>query len=155
MVLEKTLENPLDCKEIQPVHPKGNQSLKFIGRLGAGTETPITWTTWCKELIHWKDPDAGQDWRQEKGTTEDELVGWHHILIGHEFEQAPVVGDGLGSLVCCSPWGGKESDMTEPNWYSNKNISKIKEEWRKQREGHRSRRKSIWKYLLIYWMPTI
>ena len=87
VVLEKTLEGPLDCKEIQPVHPKGNQSWMFIGRTDAEAETPVLWPLDVKNWLIWKDPDAGQDWRQEeKGTTEDEMAGWHHQLNGHEFE---------------------------------------------------------------------
>ena len=118
VVLEKTLESPFDCKEIQPVHPKGNQSWIFIGRTDAEAETPNTLATWCKEWTHWKRPWC---WERLKmggeGTTEDELVGWYHRLNGRGFEQAPVVGDGQGSLVCCSPWGCKESDMPEwLNW---------------------------------------
>ena len=110
-VLEKTLESPLDCKEIQPVYPKGNQSWIFIGKTDAEAETPKNW-------LIWKDPDAGKNWRwEEKGMTEDEMVGWHHRLDGHEFEQALRVGDGQGSLACCSPWGHKELDTTEwLNW---------------------------------------
>ena len=116
MVLEKTLESPLDCKEIKLVHPKGNQPWIFIGRTDA--EAPILWPPDVNNWLIGKDPDAGKDWRQEeKGTIEDEMVGWHHQLDGHEFEQAPGVGDRQGSLVCCSPWGRKESDMTEQlNW---------------------------------------
>ena len=114
----KTLESPLDCKEIQPVNPKGNQSWIFIGRTEAGAETeaPILWTPDGKNCLIGKDPDAGKDWRQEeKGLTEDEMVGWHHQLDGREFEQTPRVG--RGSLACCSPWGRKESDTTELlNW---------------------------------------
>jgi len=118
MVLEKILESPLDCKETQPVNPKGDQSWVFIGRTDAKAETPILWPPDVKNWLIGKDPDAGQDWRQEeKGTTEDEMVGWHHWLNGHEFEEAPGVGDGQRGLVCCSPWGCKESDMTEQlNW---------------------------------------
>ena len=118
VVLEKTLESPLDCKEIQPVHPKGNQFLVFIGRTDVEAETPILWPTDAKNWRTGKDPDAGKDWRQEeKGTTEDEMVGWHRWLDGPEFEQALGVGDGQGSLVCCSPWGRKESDMSKRlNW---------------------------------------
>ena len=112
VVLKKTLESPLDCKEIQPVHPKGNQSWIFIGRTDAEAETPILWPPDAKNWLIWKDPDAGKDWRrEEKGMTEDEMDGWHHWLNGHESEQAPEVGDGQGSLGC--PWGRKESDMTE------------------------------------------
>ena len=103
-------------KEIKPVNPKGNQSWIFIGRTDVETETPILSPPDAKNWLPGKDLDAGQDWRQEKGMTEDEMVGWHHWL-GLEFEQAPGIGDGQGSLACCSPWGCKESDMTEPlNW---------------------------------------
>ena len=118
VVLEKTLESPLDCKEIQPVHPKGNQSWIFIGRTDAEAETPTLWSPDVKSWLTGKDPDAGKDWRQEeKGKIEDEVVGWHHLLNGHEFDQTLEVGDGQGSLVCCSPWGLKESDTTEQmNW---------------------------------------
>ena len=116
-VLEKTLESPLDCKEIQPIHPKGNQSRIFIGRTDVEAETPILWPHDTKSRLIREDPDTGKDWRQEKGTTEDEMVGWHHRHGGHEFEQALGVGDGEGSLVCCSPWGHQELDMTEQlNW---------------------------------------
>ena len=118
VVLEKTLESPLDCKEIQPVHPKGNQSCVFIVRTDVEAETPILWPPDAKSWLIWKDPDAGKDWGQEeKGTTEDEMVGWHHQLNGHGFGWSPGVGDGQGGLVCCSSWGHKESDMTEwLNW---------------------------------------
>ena len=116
-MLEKTLESPLDCKEIQPVHPKGNQSWVFIGRTDAEAETPILWPPDAKSWLIWKDPDAGKDWGQEKGTTEDEMVGWHHRLNGHGFGWTPGVGDGQGGLVCCSSQGRKESDTTEQvNW---------------------------------------
>ena len=109
-------QSPLDCKEIKPVHPKENQSWIFIGRTDA--DTLILWPPDEKNWLTRKDPDAGKDWRQEeKGTTEDEMVGWHHWLNGREFEQASGVGDGQGSLVCCSPWDRKESDTTEwLNW---------------------------------------
>ena len=118
VVLEKTLKNPLDCKEIQPVHPKGNQSWIFIGGADAEAETPILWPPDVKNWLTGKDPDAGKDWRQEeKGMTEDEMVGWHHQLYWHEFEQALGAGDGQGGLACCSPWGCKESDTTQQrNW---------------------------------------
>ena len=119
VVLEKTLKSPLDNKDIQPVHPKGNQSWIFTGKTDAEAETPILWPPDVKNWLLGKDPDARKDWRQEKkGTTEDEMVGWHHWLDGHEFEQALGDGDEQGSLVCCSPWGHKESDMTE-RLYSN------------------------------------
>ena len=115
-LLEKTLESPLDSKEIQPVHPKENQSWIFSGRIDA--EAPVLWPPDGKNWLIWKDPDAEKYWRQEeKGTTEDETVGWHHRLDGHEFEQAPGDGDEQGSLACCSPCGHKESDTTEwLNW---------------------------------------
>ena len=118
VVLEKTLESPLDCKEIQPVHPKGNQSWIFIGRTDAEAETPILWPHDGKNWHIWKDPESGKDWRREqKGMTEDELVGWHHWLNGHEFKWTLGVGDGLGGLACCNPWGHRELDMTEQlNW---------------------------------------
>ena len=118
VVLEKTLESPLDCKEIQPVHPKGNQFWICIGKTDVEAETPKLWSPDVKNQLTGKDPDAGTDWRQEeKGMTEDEMVGWHHQLDGHEFEQALGVGDGQGSLACCNSWGHKESDTTEQlNW---------------------------------------
>ena len=108
------LLSPLDCKEIKPVKPKGNQSWIFIGRTDAKAEALVLWPPDVKNCLIWKDPDAGKDWRQEEeGTSEDEMVGWHHQLNGHEFEQTPGVGDGQGTLACCSQWGCKESDMTE------------------------------------------
>ena len=111
MVLEKTLESPLDCKEIQLVHPKEGQSWVFTGRTDVEAETPIFWPPDAESWLIWKDPDVGKDWRwEEKGITEDEMVGWHHWLNGHEFEQVLGVGDGQGSLTGCSPWGHKESD---------------------------------------------
>ena len=112
VVLEKTLESPLDCKEIQPVHPKGDQSWVFFGRNDAKAETPV------KSWLIGKDSDAGRDWGQEeKGTTEDEMAGWHHRLDGREFDWTPGVGDGQEGLACCSSWGHKESDTTERlNW---------------------------------------
>ena len=118
LTLEKTLESPSDCKEIKPVNLKGNQSWIFIGRTDAEAEAPILWPPDAKNRLIGKDPDAGKDWRQEKkGTTEDEIVGWHHQFNGHEFEQAPGVGDRQGSLACCSPWGRKQPDTTERlNW---------------------------------------
>ena len=106
VMLEKTLESPLDCKEIQPVHPKGDQSWVFIGRTDAEAETPVLWPPHAKCWLIGKDPDAGRDWRQEeKGTTEDEMVEWHHQLNGHESGQTPGFGDGQGGLPCCSSWG--------------------------------------------------
>ena len=118
VVLEKTLESPLECKEIQPVHPKGNQSWIFTGRTDVEAETPLLWPPYAKSWLIWKDPDAGKDWRQEeKETTENEMVVLHHQLDGHEFEQGLRVTDGQESMACYSPWCGKESDMTKwLNW---------------------------------------
>ena len=116
MVLEKILESPLDCKKIKSVNPKGNQSWIFIGRtdIEAEAETPVFWSPYMKNWLIGKDPNAGKEGRQEeKGMTEDEMVGWHYQLNGHEFEQAPGVGNGQGSLVCWSTWGWKESATTE------------------------------------------
>ena len=105
VVLEKTLESPLDSKEIKPVNPKGKQPWIFTGRTDAEAEMPILWPPHMNSRLIGKDSDAGKDWRQEeKGVTEDEMVGWHHWLDGHEFEQALRDGEGQGSLVCCSPW---------------------------------------------------
>ena len=117
-VLEKTLESSLDCKEIKQVNSKGNQSWIFIGRTDAEAKAPILWPPHAKSWFIGKDSDAGRDWGQEeKGTTEDEMVGWHHQLNEHEFEQVPGVGDGQGSLVCCCPLVRKESDTIEwLNW---------------------------------------
>ena len=127
VVLEKTLESPLDCKEIQPVHPKGDQSWIFTGRTDVEAETPIFWSPDVKSWLIWKDPDAGQDWGQEeKGTTEDKMVGCHHWLNGHVFGWTPGVGDGQGGLACCSSWGRKESDTTEwLNWNWKQNGKKF------------------------------
>ena len=121
VVLEKTLESPLDCKETQPVHFKGDWSWVSIGRTDVEAETPIFWPPGVKSWLIWKDPYVGRDWGQgEKGTTVDEMVGWHHWLNGHGFGWAPGVGDGQGGLVCCSSWGPKSrtwlSDWTELNY---------------------------------------
>ena len=118
MVLDKTLESPLDYKEIQQVNAAGNQSWIFIGRTDAEAEAPILWPTDVKNFLIIKDPITVKGWRQEENRTiEDENVGWHYRLDGHEFEQDPGVGEGQGSLACCSPWGFKELDMTEQlNW---------------------------------------
>ena len=114
VVLEKTLESPVDCKEIQLVYPKGDQSWVFTGRMDVEAETPILWPPDAKSWLIWKGPDAGKDWGQEeKGMTEDEMVGWYHRLNGHGFGWTPGVGDGQGGLECCCSWGRKESDMTE------------------------------------------
>ena len=118
MVLEKTVESPLDCKEIIPVHPRGNQSWISIGRTDAEAETPILWPPNGTNWLIWKDPDAGKDWRQEKGTTEDKMVGWHHQRNGHEFELAPSVGDGgkPGVLQSMGSQRVGHDCATELNW---------------------------------------
>ena len=128
VVLEMTLESPLDCKEIQPVTPEGNQFWIFLGRTDVEAETPIVWPPAVKNRLIGKDPDSGKNWRQEeKGKIEDEMVGWHHRLNGLEFEQALGVGDGQGTLACCSPWGRNEltplSDWTELNWNTSENLA--------------------------------
>ena len=118
VVLEKTLESPCDCKEIQPVYSEGDQSWDFFGGNDAKAETPVLWPPHVKSWLIGKDSDAGRDWGQEeKGMTEDEMAGWHHRLDEHEFEWTPGVGDGQGGLACCNSWDRKESDMTERlNW---------------------------------------
>ena len=119
VVLEKTLESPLDSKEIKPGNPKGNQSWILSRRTDAEAEAPILRPPDAKSWLTGKDPDAGKDWRQEeKQATEDEMIGWHHRLNGHEFEQALGDSEGQGSLVCYSPWGHKELDTTE--WVNNR-----------------------------------
>ena len=125
VVLEKTLESLLECKEIQPVHPKGDQSWVFIGRTDVEVETPVLWPPDAKSWLIGKDPDARKDsGQEEKGMTEDEMVGWHHRLSGHGFGWTPGVGGGQGGLVCCSSWGRKKSDMTERlNWTVNLQCS--------------------------------
>ena len=118
VVLEKTLESLLDCKEIQPVHSEGDQSWVFFGRTDTEAETPILWSPHAKGWLIGKDSDAGRDWGQEeKGTTEDEMAGWHHQLDGHEFEWTPGIGDGQGGLAFHDSWGCNESDTIEwLNW---------------------------------------
>ena len=113
MVLEKTLESPLDCKQIKPVNPKGDQPWIFTERTDTEAEASILWVPDTKSRLFGKDSDASKGWRQEKGTTEDKMVGWNLQHSGHEFEQAPGEGERQGTLVCCSPWGHKESDTTE------------------------------------------
>ena len=117
-VVLKTLESPLDCKEIQPIHPKGDQLWVFIGRTDVEAETPILWPPDAKSGHIGKDPDAGKAWgHEEKGTTEDEMAGWHHWLDRHGFGWTPGVGNGEGGLACCGSWGHRESDMTDwQNW---------------------------------------
>ena len=120
VVLEKILENPLDCKEVQPVHPKGDQSWVFTGRTETDVEaeTPILWPLHAKSWLVGKDSDAGRDWEQEeKGTTEDEMDGWHHRCNGQELGQSPGDSKGQGDLECCSPRGCKESDTA--GWLNN------------------------------------
>ena len=118
VVLEKTLESPLDCKEIQPVHSEGDQSWVFFIRNDAKPKTPVLWPPHANSWLIGKDSDAGRDWGQEeKGTTEDEMAGWHHRLDGHESKWTPGDGDGQGGLACCYSWGRKELDTTERlNW---------------------------------------
>ena len=117
MVLEKTLESILDCKEIQAVHFKGDQSWVFIERTSVGAETPILWPPHANSWLMAKDSVAHRDWLQEKGMTEDEMAGWHHRLDGHEFGWTPGVGDGQGGLACCNSQGRKKSYTTERlNW---------------------------------------
>ena len=122
-MLETALESPLDCKEIKSVNPKGNWSWIFIGRTDAEAEAPILWPPNGKNWLIRKDPVAGQDWRQEeKGMTEDEMAGWHHWLHGYVSEQALGVGDGEGTLACCSPWSLKGLDITEWLNWTDKNL---------------------------------
>ena len=119
-VLEKTLESPLDYKEIKSVNPKGNQPWICIGRTTAEAEAPVLWPSDVKSRLIGKDPDAGKGWEQEKGMAEDEMVGWHYWLSGHAFEQTPGDGEGQASLVCCGPWGRRESDIIERPKNNNK-----------------------------------
>ena len=132
-VLEKTLESPLDCKEIQPVHPEGDQSWVFFGRNDAKAETPVLWPPHSKSWLIRKDSDAGRDWGQEeKGMTEDEMAGGHHGLDGREFEWTPGFGDGQGGLACFNSWGHKESDTTERLKWTELKLLKNKKNKRKQ-----------------------
>ena len=132
VTLEKSLERPLDCKQIKPANPKGNQSWIFTGRIDAEAEALILWSPDAKSWLIWKDPDVGQYWSQEKGMTEDKMVGWHHWLSGHEFGWSQGVGDGQGGLVCCSSWGHRVRhnwatvlNWTEPcNLYPVENFQK-------------------------------
>ena len=126
VVLEKTLESHLDCKEIKPVNPKGDQSWVFFGRNDAKAETPVLWPPHAKSRLIGKDSDAWRDWGQkEKGTTEDEMAGWHHQIDGCEFGWTLGDGDGQGDLACCNSWSYKELDMTERlNWTGKKKKNK-------------------------------
>ena len=143
-VLEKTLESPLDCKEIQPVHSEGDQPWDFFGRNDAKAETLVLWPPHTKSWLIGKDSDAGRDGEQEeKGTTEDEMAGWHHWLNGRESEWTPGVGDGQGGLACCDSWGWKESDTTERlNWteLNRKSSGKVK----RRRHMSTSQNPSLW-----------
>ena len=124
VVLEKTLESPLDCKEIQPVHSEGGQPWDFFGRNDAKAETPVLWPPHAKSWPIGKDSDAGRDWGQkEKGTTENEMAGWHHWLDGRESQWTLGVGDGQGGLACCDSWDRKESDRTE--WLNGTELAKL------------------------------
>ena len=128
VVLEKTLESPLDCKEIQPVHSNGDQYRGFFGRNDAKAETPVLWPPYAKSWLLGKDSDAGRDWGQEeKGTIEDEMAVWHHQLNRCEFERTPGVGDGQGGLACCNSWGCKESDTTE--WLNWTELNQAYSDW--------------------------
>ena len=156
LVVEKTLSSPLDCKEIQPVHLKGNQSWVFIGRTDIEAETPILWPPHAKSWLIRKDPDAGRDWGQEeRGTTEDEMAGWHHRLNGREFEWTPGDGDGQGGLALCDSWGHKELDTTEQlNWTELNTISNLfGEEWRnssrKKRLSQSKKNARLWMWLVM------
>ena len=138
VVLEKTLESPLDSQEIQPVHPKGDQTWVFFGRIDAKAETPILWPLHAKSWRIGKDSDAGRDWGQEeKGTTEDKMAGWHHQLYGRESEWTLGVGDGQGGLACCDSWVCKESDTTERLKWTELNWTEadvINKRWQKYTE---------------------
>ena len=124
VVLEKTLESPLDCKEIQPVHCEGDQPWDFFGRNDAKAETPVLWLPHAKSWLIGKDSDAGRKWGQEeKGMTKDEMAGWHHWLHGCESEWTPGVGEGQGGLVCCDSWGRRESDTTEQLIWSDRSTA--------------------------------
>ena len=125
-MLEKTLESPLDCKEIQPVHSKGDQPWMFIGRNDAKAETPVLWPPHAKSWLIGKDSDAGRDsGQEEKGMTEDEMAGWHHRLNGCESGWTPGVGDGQGGLACCSSWGRKVGH----DWVTELNWTELKQKW--------------------------
>ena len=134
-----------DCKEIQPVHLKGDQSWVFIGRTDAETETPILWPPHAKSWLIGKDPDAGRDWGQEeKGMTEDEMAGWHHRHDGHEFESTPGVDDGQGGLACCDSWGRKESDTTERLNWTGWLTTPMQWFWKNSSSNVKNKNKNLW-----------
>ena len=145
VVLEKTLESPLDCKEIQPVHPNGNQSWVFIRRTDVEAEgSSNTLATWCEELTYWKRPWCWEILKAGgEGATEDEMVGWHHWVNRHEFEQTPRDSEGEGNLACCSPWGYKESDTQ--TWMSDETTTA----WLENYESNR------YDYLGLYFMILV
>ena len=153
VVLEKTLESPLDCKEIRPVHSEGDQPWDFFGRNDAKAETPVLWPPHAKSWLIAKGSDAGRDWGQEeKGMTEDEMAGWHHWLDGHESEWTPGVGDGQGGLACCDSWGRKELDTTERlNWTELIPSSCTN----KRKEMSESRWISLCAYYYVSWLATL
>ena len=162
VVLEKTTESPLDNKEIKLVNSKGDQSWILIGRTDAEPEAPILSLPDAKNWLIGKDPDAGRDWRQEeKGTTENEMVGWHHRLEGHEFEEAPGVGDGQGSLVCCSPCGHEElsttNDWTElilsqkGIWHTQRCRDGFKSPSKDQKVGGGTNPRTLYHFLQNHW----
>ena len=149
VVLEKTLQSPLDCKEIQPVHSEGDQPWDFFGRNDAKAEAPVLWPPHAKSWLIGKDPDAGRGWGQEeKGTTQDETAGWHHGLDGRGSEWTLGAGDGQGGLACCDSWGGKESNTTEQlNWadglYNNNKEKKTLNIRNKRQTYHRVKMRKI------------
>ena len=157
-LLQKTLESPLDCKEIQPVHSEGDQSWDFFGRNDAKAETPVLWPPHAKSWLIGKDSDAGRDCGQEeKGTTEDEMAGWHHRLDGREFGWTPGVGDGQGGLACCNSWGRKESDTTE--WLNWTELYYTAVGWNVQYMSIRSLQSTVLfkssVSLLIFWLDVL
>ena len=153
VVLDKTLESPLDCKEIQPVHPKGDQSWTFIGRTVAEAEAPIFRPPDAKGWHTGKDPDAGKDWRQEeKGTSEDEMVRWHHWLNGHEFDQALGDGEAQGSLMCYSH-GITELCMTE--WLNNSSSADQVKKFKQFRRNQVYLCTYSWEYVLLWILVRI
>ena len=150
LVLEKTLESPLDCKKIQPVHSR-DQSWLFFERNDAKGETPVLWPPHVKSWLIGKDSDAGRDWGQEeKGTTENEMAGWHHRLDGYDFGWTPGVGDGQEGLACCDSWGRKELDTTEQlNWLTDWPVmSRIIWNWTEQDEKKKEER------AIYFWIKT-